>query len=60
MKVETNFCRCHPESCCCDAYVVVHNGREVARCYDAEMATAFKKALEEVIREAESLHNRPA
>lgn len=25
--VERNYCNCHPETCCCDTYILKENGK---------------------------------
>jgi hypothetical protein len=38
-KIEENCCNCHPETCCCDDWIVVDdNGDKIATFYNKEDA----------------------
>ena len=30
-KIERHYCKCHPETCCCDDYDLTYNGEVLAR-----------------------------
>jgi hypothetical protein len=34
--VEENYCRCHPETCCCEDYKITKKGIVIARSNDKE------------------------
>lgn len=45
-KIESNYCDCHPETCCCDKYKVVDDkDNTIAKFYNIEDAENLIKIL---------------
>ena len=44
-KLERNKCRCHPETCCCDDWVIIKNGEKFVTIFDKEKAEFITEAL---------------
>lgn len=52
-QVKLNFCKCHPETCCCDPYNVVdRNETKVATFYRKEDAISLADKLNELTDKA--------
>ena len=43
--VKKNYCRCHEESCGCDAWVITEDGEYFMPVFDEETALFVTKAL---------------
>ena len=45
LEIRKNHCNCHPETCCCDQYIVYCADQRICTLYDAEENVNFMKML---------------
>lgn len=42
---EKNYCSCHPETCCCHDFKIMHGKEKVATAFDEEKAKKLVELL---------------
>jgi hypothetical protein len=48
IKIEINFCNCHPDTCSCDDYILTYKGETVASTSDKTKLEAFIKDIKQM------------
>lgn len=43
--IEKNSCKCHPETCCCNPWVVMKGGEKIITVFDLTIAALIVGAL---------------